>query len=443
MATVQPYERYNTRIIFDQSTLAEHIDTDVAGALTGDLMSLNSEAEWEKTAGILKWDGLQLRVSGDLVLQEKAAPATPASGFGAFYAGTDNRPHYINDAGGSIDIGMPTATVEGEMMHNISNVWEATGTRLMFRHQIAPFTTGTLLHINGATSGSAYTAYSIDTTVKGLVGYVDTSSALQVYAVTGDMHFNTVSATIPSFAVMSTGHLRVREYAVPGTPAASFGYLYAKTDSKLYFKNDAGAEFDLTNTGGSGNVTKVGTPVNNQVGVWTGDGTIEGDTNFTWTGTSLGITGSVTVSSFITAGGDVDITHTLSNAIYSNYGNSTTGGGVSNGLGVGIDASENAVFRNRELTDNIFYTNDIERMRISSVGNFTIGTGTGEVVIAASGGKAAFFGGSAVVKPTAYTMNTVVVTDKTLLASASATTLNNNNVLAALITDFKALNLVG
>lgn len=27
--------------------------------------------------------------------------------------------------------------------------------------------------------------------------------------------------------------------------------------------------------GGSGDVTKVGTPVNNQIGVWTGDGTIE------------------------------------------------------------------------------------------------------------------------------------------------------------------------
>ena len=33
---------------------------------------------------------------------------------------------------------------------------------------------------------------------------------------------------------------------------------------------------------GSGDVTKVGTPTNNQVGVWTGDGTIEGDTAFTF-----------------------------------------------------------------------------------------------------------------------------------------------------------------
>jgi hypothetical protein len=35
---------------------------------------------------------------------------------------------------------------------------------------------------------------------------------------------------------------------------------------------------------GGGDVTKVGTPVDNQIGVWTGDGTIEGDANFTWDG---------------------------------------------------------------------------------------------------------------------------------------------------------------
>jgi len=50
---------------------------------------------------------------------------------------------------------------------------------------------------------------------------------------------------------------------------------------------------------GSGDVTKVGTPVNNEIGVWTGDGTLEGDTNFTWNGTVLAITGSITISSTV------------------------------------------------------------------------------------------------------------------------------------------------
>jgi len=38
---------------------------------------------------------------------------------------------------------------------------------------------------------------------------------------------------------------------------------------------------------GGGDVIKVGTPVDNQVGVWTGDGTLEGDADLTWDGGDL------------------------------------------------------------------------------------------------------------------------------------------------------------
>lgn len=48
----------------------------------------------------------------------------------------------------------------------------------------------------------------------------------------------------------------------------------AKYITKANLITDLGASF--------GNVTKVGTPVNNQVGVWTGDGTIEGDVDLTF-----------------------------------------------------------------------------------------------------------------------------------------------------------------
>ena len=48
--------------------------------------------------------------------------------------------------------------------------------------------------------------------------------------------------------------------------------------------------------GGGGDVTKVGTPVDNQVGVWTGDGTIEGTTGLTYDGSTLGVTGDITVT---------------------------------------------------------------------------------------------------------------------------------------------------
>ena len=54
------------------------------------------------------------------------------------------------------------------------------------------------------------------------------------------------------------------------------------------------AVYDKIETlGGGGDVTKVGTPVNNQIGVWTGDGTLEGDSDFQWNGTSLTINGTI------------------------------------------------------------------------------------------------------------------------------------------------------
>jgi hypothetical protein len=52
-----------------------------------------------------------------------------------------------------------------------------------------------------------------------------------------------------------------------------------------------------TGGGGGGDVNKVGTPVDDQVGVWTGDGTIEGDSNFTWSGTDLYIEGNTQICS--------------------------------------------------------------------------------------------------------------------------------------------------
>ena len=45
---------------------------------------------------------------------------------------------------------------------------------------------------------------------------------------------------------------------------------------------------------GSGNVTKVGTPVDDQIGIWTGDGTIEGHVGLTWTGTAFAADGAAT-----------------------------------------------------------------------------------------------------------------------------------------------------
>ena len=51
--------------------------------------------------------------------------------------------------------------------------------------------------------------------------------------------------------------------------------------------------------GAAGGVSASGTPVDNQIAVWTNASTIEGDANFTWDGTELNITGNIELTSTI------------------------------------------------------------------------------------------------------------------------------------------------
>ena len=51
--------------------------------------------------------------------------------------------------------------------------------------------------------------------------------------------------------------------------------------------------------GGGGNVSNTGTPLNNQLAVWTNATTIEGDSNLTWDGEELVVTGNVEADEFI------------------------------------------------------------------------------------------------------------------------------------------------
>ncbi len=86
------------------------------------------------------------------------------------------------------------------------------------------------------------------------------------------------------------------------------------TTNKLY--SVAGAltwnGTDLT-AGGGGDVSKVGTPVDNQIGVWTGDGTIEGDALITWDGSATTADALVIdAPSGLTSGFLVDMTSNVS-----------------------------------------------------------------------------------------------------------------------------------
>jgi hypothetical protein len=106
-------------------------------------------------------------------------------------------------------------------------------------------------------------------------------------------------------------------------------------DATKYLKGDGTWS---TVASGGGDVYKVGTPVNNQIGVWTGDGTIEGDSAFTFdTSTDTLTVGSV--GGTIRSAGDGNL-NILSGgdgyAIYVTASSGTTAG--SEGGWVALDA---------------------------------------------------------------------------------------------------------
>ena len=81
------------------------------------------------------------------------------------------------------------------------------------------------------------------------------------------------------FGGTTSGQGTLRFNDVTTTPSgvlANGGLLYVSGTS-LFFHDDGGTATDLT---AFGDVTKVGTPSNNQIGVWTGDGTIQGTNDF-------------------------------------------------------------------------------------------------------------------------------------------------------------------
>lgn len=71
------------------------------------------------------------------------------------------------------------------------------------------------------------------------------------------------------------------------------------------------------NPASGGDVAKVGTPVNNQVGIWTGDGTLEGDTELIYDGSELTIGGNLSIPAaallYLDGGGNTYITESPTN----------------------------------------------------------------------------------------------------------------------------------
>lgn len=106
------------------------------------------------------------------------------------------------------------------------------------------------------------------------------------------------------------------------------------TTDRLY--NVGGAlTFNGVTLGSGGDVTKVGTPVDNQVGVWTGDGTIEGTSGLTYDGSNLLLTGDIGITGTrITKGWftDLEVTNDILGDIIGSATSATSSEVLSKGI---------------------------------------------------------------------------------------------------------------
>jgi hypothetical protein len=88
----------------------------------------------------------------------------------------------------------------------------------------------------------------------------------------------TLSQSAESCIISNTG-----SQGIAG-PAGESGIITLTTTGTSGASTLIGTTLNVPNyvAGGGGDVSKVGTPVNNQIGIWTGDGTIEGDSGLTY-----------------------------------------------------------------------------------------------------------------------------------------------------------------
>ena len=179
---------------------------------------------------------------------------------------------------------------------------------------------GTALNINGSTpkadlvgtglteirlagGGSVAGTSSLDITQNGTAATINNlitggsidigTEGNSVLAIDGTQQV-TIQPTYPFVAAAATAtntSIRLPHGTAPTAPTD--GDMWTTTSSAFVRIN--GVTQDLL-AGGGGDVTKVGTPANDQVGVWTGDGTIEGTANLIYNGSVFQATGAITAS---------------------------------------------------------------------------------------------------------------------------------------------------
>ena len=139
--------------------------------------------------------------------------------------------------------------------------------------------TGTLFASNATGAPSIDLFPSAGTATYGFYG--DTDTGLDR---TGADTLVLLTAGTARMTISSAGNATFTEAVTLGSNSVTNTQSVGNSSTRL-----ATTEFVAAAVAAGGNVSKVGTPANNQIGVWTGDGTIEGNNDFTYDAGTLDI----------------------------------------------------------------------------------------------------------------------------------------------------------
>ena len=106
---------------------------------------------------------------------------------------------------------------------------------------------------------------------------------------------NRIESNAYSSVILGGEDIVATEHKTAYVSRLNIGSVGSGTANKLLAVDSNGKVVDGSSLASGGDVSKVGTPANNQVAVWTATGRIEGDSNFTWNGTTLDVEGSGSV----------------------------------------------------------------------------------------------------------------------------------------------------
>ena len=220
------------------------------------------------------------------------------------------------------------ATREDSPTNNGFAIWDSGTTKFVTQTSPTLITSlSTAVSTEISTRGSADTSLStaISTEVS-TRGSADTSlSTAGSSGVSRDTSLSTAVSTEISTRGSADTTLSTSISTETSSRISGDGSLTTALSNEISTRSSVDSSLSTAVAGATGNVTKVGTPADNQVGVWTGNGTIEGTTGLTWDGNNLGIgttTPYATLHSAYPSGArNVSLTYnTASAAIIENWG---------------------------------------------------------------------------------------------------------------------------